>query len=76
MITLKQQWLALCLFFACAGACAAEAADNDAAPDWGPAIHSVAPAIDAPDQHGARQTLETLAGRNGLLLFFVRSADW
>lgn len=43
---------------------------------WGPAIHSTAPSISAPDQHGQIQTLKTLAGRNGLLLVFVRSADW
>jgi hypothetical protein len=57
--------------------CAAQAAsDNASAPSWGPAINSTAPPIDAPDQHGNAQALRTLVGPNGLLLFFVRSADW
>ena len=35
-----------------------------------------APEISLPDQAGKRQTFQTLAGRNGLLLLFFRSADW
>ncbi len=71
------RWLAVCLFVNCAGICAAEAATDSAYESgWGPAIHSAAPAINAPDQHGELQTLKTLAGRSGLLLLFVRSADW
>ena len=53
-----------------------QATDDAYASDWGPAPHSTAPAINAPDQHGEVQTFKTLAGRNGLLLLFVRSADW
>ena len=69
--------MGVCLFFSCAGVCASVAAtDNAYESEWGPAIHSAAPAINAPDQHGELQTFKTLAGRNGLLLFFVRSADW
>ena len=41
----------------------------------GPAIGDRVPAIDAVDQSGRRQTLATLAGPNGLVLLFVRSAD-
>jgi hypothetical protein len=71
------RWLGVLMLVGCAGAYAAQATnENSNAPDWGPAIHGTAPAINAPDQHGATQTLETLAGRNGVVLLFVRSADW
>ncbi len=35
-----------------------------------------APAFDLRDQSGKQQTLDSLAGPNGLLLLFFRSADW
>jgi hypothetical protein len=34
------------------------------------------PEFKLPDQDGATRTLENLAGPNGLLLVFYRSADW
>ena len=34
------------------------------------------PPIDAVDQFGRRRTLDALTGPNGLVLLFVRSADW
>jgi hypothetical protein len=34
------------------------------------------PAFTLPDQQGAPRSLENLAGPNGLLLVFYRSADW
>jgi peroxiredoxin len=37
---------------------------------------ATAPAISLQDQKGRTQTLSTLAGPNGLLLLFFRSADW
>jgi len=37
---------------------------------------TAAPAIALRDQSGRQQTLSTLAGPNGLLLLFFRSADW
>ena len=37
---------------------------------------TVAPRIDMLDQFGHRQTLQSLAGEKGLVLLFVRSADW
>jgi hypothetical protein len=43
---------------------------------WGPAVGTEAPLLAADDQAGNRQTLETLTGRNGLLLVFSRSVDW
>jgi peroxiredoxin len=49
----------------------------NAAEDLGPAIGARAPDIGSPpDQTGARRTLQSLMGQNGLILFFFRSADW
>ena len=42
----------------------------------GPALGTTAPAIRLRDQHDREQTLATLAGKDGLVLLFVRSADW
>lgn len=39
-------------------------------------IGSITPAFIGVDQFGKRQTNETIAGKNGLILFFFRSADW
>lgn len=44
--------------------------------DWGPPVGAPAPALAAEDQSGALRQLAGLAGERGLLLFFVRSADW
>ncbi len=43
---------------------------------WGPPLDSHLPLLEAVDQHGQPQNLESLAGDQGLLLFLVRSADW
>ena len=43
---------------------------------WGPPIGSVLPVLDAPDQAGQTQTLASLSGDQGMLLFLNRSADW
>ena len=37
---------------------------------------AAAPAIEMLDQFGRLQTLQSLAGEKGLVLLFVRSADW
>jgi hypothetical protein len=42
----------------------------------GPKVGSVAPAFSGVDQFGRQQTLQSLIGRNGLMLVFFRSADW
>ena len=44
-------------------------------PPWGPAVGTQV-VIAAPDQTGTQRTVGDLAGRNGLLLFLNRSADW
>ena len=47
------------------------------AEDLGPAIGTMAPDIGTrPDQIGRPHRLPDLMGRNGLVLFFFRSADW
>jgi peroxiredoxin len=47
------------------------------AEDLGPAIGTIAPDIGTrPDQTGNPHRLPDLMGRNGLVLFFFRSAEW
>lgn len=42
----------------------------------GPGVGATLPAFEAVDQHGRRQSFETLRGPQGLVLVFFRSADW
>ncbi len=42
----------------------------------GPEIGAKTPDFALPDQSGRTRSLASLAGKNGLLLYFVRSADW
>jgi len=42
----------------------------------GPEPGQRVPAFQLPDQKGTRRDFASLRGRNGLLLAFVRSADW
>jgi len=42
----------------------------------GPEVGARIPAFELEDQSGKRQSLATLAGPKGLMLVFVRSADW
>jgi cytochrome oxidase Cu insertion factor (SCO1/SenC/PrrC family) len=42
----------------------------------GLAVGQKAPSFSLRDQFGRVQTLETLKGRNGTVVFFFRSADW
>lgn len=46
--------------------------------DWAPdfPVGASIPLLEAPDQNGRIQTLDTLAGDKGLVLFFNRSFDW
>lgn len=52
------------------------AADEEYADQWAPPVGSAIPLLEAQDQTGKVRTLEDLRGRNGLLVFFNRSADW
>ena len=51
-------------------------ADENYAKQWAPPVGTELALLEAPDQTGAVQTFESLAGDKGLLLFFNRSADW
>jgi peroxiredoxin len=42
----------------------------------GPEIGARIPNFDAADQNGRTQTFASLRGPKGLVLMFVRSADW
>jgi len=42
----------------------------------GPEPGQKIPSFELADQHGKRQNLASLAGPKGLMLAFVRSADW
>lgn len=42
----------------------------------GPDVGARLPAFRLKDQQGKPRDLKSLAGKNGLLLYFVRSADW
>jgi hypothetical protein len=42
----------------------------------GPAVGTKVPPFEAADQNGKTQTFESLRGPKGLVLAFVRSADW
>jgi hypothetical protein len=50
-------------------------AQNDAATS-GLNVGAKIPAFELPDQHGNRKSFRDLAGADGLLLVFSRSADW
>ena len=42
----------------------------------GPEVGAKVPEFTLADQAGRNRTLASLSGKNGLLLYFVRSADW
>ncbi|MFN7924479.1 MAG: hypothetical protein U0Q16_30535 [Bryobacteraceae bacterium] len=46
--------------------------------EWktGPEVGQKVPDFELTDQFGKQQSLATLTGRKGLMLAFVRSADW
>lgn len=77
---LRGCWFVLALVFApavlAADVVADVAADGGYNSAWGPAIGSMLPLLEAPDQTGQLRHLDDLAGEQGLLLFLNRSADW
>jgi hypothetical protein len=44
--------------------------------DVGPAVGEAIPRLEARDQAGRLRTFDDLKGPNGLVIVFVRSADW
>jgi len=71
-VVMRICWFALTIIFAPAVS-ASEAEYNS---EWGPAIGSMLPLLEAPDQTGQVRQFDDLAGKQGLLLFLNRSADW
>ena len=61
---------ALIFFSACAVTSAQQAIKT------GPEVGTTVPALEAPDQNGRLQNLQTILGPKGALLVFYRSADW
>ena len=51
-------------------------ANEEHAANWGPKVGSTAPMLEAEDQAGKTQTLNSLKGPKGLLVVFNRSVDW
>ena len=49
---------------------------QDYGENWGLSLGSKAPAISALDAQGSPRSFEDLRLKNGLLVFFNRSADW
>ncbi len=49
---------------------------DDYSAGWGPAVGAKMRVLEAPDQSGNLRTLDNLTGKQGLLLFLSRSADW
>ncbi len=75
-LLLRSTHFARCVALALMLLGAAGVAADDYQDDWGPAVGSAMPAIDAPDHTGAPRALADLTGAKGLLLFVNRSADW
>jgi hypothetical protein len=69
-------WIAVLCLAAAAAAYSAAYAATDYETQWGPAVGTVLPMLDALDQDGQRRRFDDLAGEHGLLLFFSRSTDW
>ena len=61
---------ALIFFSACAVTLAQQATKT------GPEVGTTVPPLEAPDQNGRLQNLQTILGPKGALLVFYRSADW
>ena len=51
-------------------------ANEEHAANWGPKVGTSAPMLEAEDQAGKTQTLNSLKGPKGLLVVFNRSVDW
>lgn len=49
---------------------------DDYSDQWGPALGTQLPVLEAHDQAGNLRTLADLSGERGLLLVLSRSADW
>ncbi len=59
-----------------AGVVSLQVSAADSAFKSGPEVGDAIPRFELADQHGKPRDLDSLAGRNGLLLLFYRTADW
>jgi len=71
-----QKFLQVLTVATLAGFAQLASADSEYAAAWGPSVGTTAPLLEAQDQNGTTQTLETLTRPNGLLFVFNRSVDW
>ena len=75
-VVMRICWFALTIVFAPAVSASAAAPAAEYNSEWGPAVGSMLPLLEAPDQTGQVRQFDDLAGEQGLLLFLNRSADW
>ena len=75
LATIRFRYLEL-LLVALATCLAGAAAAQEDVDDWGPAVGTPIPRLEAYDQSGALRRLGDLTGERGLLLFMNRSTDW
>ena len=71
--------IAFVVSWAIASASPQQSAQPAALPDiqkLGPQVGDRVPEFTLQDQNGRSRTLQSLMGRNGLMLVFYRSADW
>ncbi|HWZ46147.1 MAG TPA: hypothetical protein VNW97_21930 [Candidatus Saccharimonadales bacterium] len=68
--------LVICVGSVLAAASTAPQEQNSAQPEIGLKSGETAPAFAAHDQNGNERTSVSLAGKNGTVLLFFRSADW
>ena len=73
---LNWQTLPLALVALCLVAAVANADSSEYAREWGPQVGTPMPPIHAPSASLSYESLDSLMGPNGLLIFFNRSADW
>ena len=76
MLTFAGNRLRLMILFGLCWMVSAAYAADPYSEQWGPALGSQIPVLEAPDQDGVMRDFEDLAGQHGLLLFFNRSTDW
>lgn len=67
-------WMMTTLLIVCGWA--SNAFSDQYSEQWGPVIGNRLPILEAKDHQGRLRTFEDLKGKNGLLLFMNRSADW
>lgn len=75
MMLMARRFSVLTLILLCCSVLGATVSTQDVA-TIGPKVGAAIPEFSAVDQFGRTQTLTSLAGPQGLMLVFFRSADW